>query len=227
MVHIEQSPSAVKEKVMKQIMDGKVKMTSPFFILMRKIGIRTTIIFSLLVSGLCLSVMLYILKKTSLLGYLSFGIPGIKVFLLSFPYDYLGLFLITILTTVFIYNKIDIPCERRYCFRTMTLGTFFVSILLGLGFFLLGVHSAIQGWDENRLSESIATCGIVKDIQGNEIIVEETDGHLVKINVAEVGLGKKEIEQFKGKTIQAVGSRNIHGNVYTFDAQDVQCIGQD
>lgn len=75
----------IEENIMNQIRGGKVKLRSKYLFLAEKVGSVGGFIFSLLFSIFLINLVLFYMKTTDNLEYLSFGRNGILAFLESFP----------------------------------------------------------------------------------------------------------------------------------------------
>ena len=81
----EKKTESLEKKVMEKIKTGKVSLRSKYIFLAEKLGFSSVLIFSVLLSILFLSLVLFYFKSTDNLIYLSFGSRGLFAFLESFP----------------------------------------------------------------------------------------------------------------------------------------------
>lgn len=195
--------SLVKQRVMREIREGKVKITSPLVIFIKKLGIRSTVLAFFVVSGLSLSVFFYFLNKTQSLGFLSMGLPGLKVFLLAIPYGYIALFLLTFIIANYFYSQLNFLRRGRFYSSYFSLIFFLISLILGIFFIYWGVTSALNGG--SRIPRDVSVYGTIKDIQHGEAWVEEEDGKVVRVILSKFKL--EPTSSLKGKVLRAVGIR--------------------
>ena len=76
----------IENKVMEEIKSGKVKLRSKYVFLAEKLGVGSAFAFSIILSILFFSLVLFYLRSSDNLLYLSFGSRGLFAFLSSFPY---------------------------------------------------------------------------------------------------------------------------------------------
>lgn len=129
---------SMKGRVLKIIREKKIRMRRPFVFLAQRLGLESALILVLLIGALLVSLIFYFLKKTQALKHLSLGLPGVKAFLLALPYDYIALFIITLILAIYFANKIELFCGR--CKRTEKFAVcfFLIAIALGIFFVIMG-----------------------------------------------------------------------------------------
>lgn len=136
----------MKDKILLSIRERGIKIKKPFVFFAQKMGLESALVASIILGAFLVSVILYFFKKNELLKFLSLGVPGIKVFLVSLPYDYLALFIATLILAIYLANKIELFCTR--CEKTEKFaGWFFlVTLALGLFFLYIGIGEFLSNW---------------------------------------------------------------------------------
>lgn len=76
----------IEEKVMSQIKTGRVKLRSKYIFLAEKLGLGSALALTIMLAVLFFNLVLFYLKASDDIGYLSFGSRGLFAFLESFPY---------------------------------------------------------------------------------------------------------------------------------------------
>lgn len=216
----------VKNKVMGEIKKKKIKITCPSMILAKKLGLEGGLVFSIICGALLVSIFLYFLKKTKLLKFIGLGFPGLKVFLATIPYDYIILFILSVIVAIYFANKLDLSYERSIPDNFFTLIFLTASIVVGLFFVFVGVHETVKGWSKNKIPRDIAIEGRIVDFSPGEFVVQEENGELVKIELG------KEVDfddwdnNVRGKVIRAVGNRDRE-RPSCFNANSILCCDDD
>lgn len=126
-----------EENIMNQIRSGKVKLRSRYLFLVEKVGTVGGFIFSLFFSIFLINLVLYYLKATGSLEYLSFGSSGVLAFLESFPSILLILGIIFTFATGYFMAKNDISYKQPFVymvFGLIVLIIFSSSVLASTGF---------------------------------------------------------------------------------------------
>ena len=143
--HPDNLVSGIKEKIMRDIKEKRIKMRSPLVFAAEKLGLESALVTSVIAGALLVSVIFYFLKKTEALRSLGLGMPGIGPFFLALPYDYISLFILTIILAIYFANRIEIFCGE--CERTDRFAVSFllIAILLGLFFAVMGVGDFLAG----------------------------------------------------------------------------------
>lgn len=224
--NLEKDGLDLKNKVMGEIKKKKIKIICPSVILAKKLGLEGALVFSIIWGALLVSIFLYFLKKTKLIKFIGLGFPGLKVFLTTIPYDYIALFILAMITAIYFANKLDLSYERRIPDNFFALFFLTASILVGMFFVLMGFHEVVKGWSKNSIPRDSAIVGRIMDSSPGEVIIQEEDGKLVKVELKKgVDFSSGDVD-IKGKFMRAVGDRNKKDDSY-FNAESVLCCDDD
>jgi len=141
----------IKERVMKSIKEKKVTMRSRLVFVLEKIGLESALVGTIILGALIISILFYFLKKNGVLKFITLGIPGIKVVLLTLPYDYIALAIACIILAIYFANQIELFCGN--CTQTNRFVVYFliVSVILGVFFGILGVGDFLKGWSKKDI----------------------------------------------------------------------------
>lgn len=212
----------LKEKIMGDIRCGKVKIICPMEILARKLGFEGLLVVSLVFGAFLLSVFFYFLKKTGLLKFMSLGIPGVKVFLSTLPYDYIALFILSFFLAVWAANRLDLSYQSKIS-GNIFMGSFLVaSIFLGGFFMFLGMHKFFSGWSKNKVPRESAVWGRVMELTPREVVIQDEDGQLIRVEIEKGEPLSFPPPDAPGKFLRAVGGRDPHDPGF-FHAESVLC----
>lgn len=218
-----QSGVDMKKRVMREISEKRIKMRSPLFFVAEKAGLESVLALAILGGALAVSVILYIFKKTGAFNFLKLGVPGIKVFLFSFPYDYLALFLITLILGSYVVQKLNFSWGIKHSFNIPAAALLVVIVFLGSFFAVMGGEQLINGLYINRvMPEEMAVMGEIVSVNNNEVVIQEENGRLMK-----VGLGDDKVFPYVpdyavGKFLRAVGKQDSNDSLY-FHAEKISC----
>jgi hypothetical protein len=218
----------MKDRVMEKIKREKIRMRPASVFLAEKLGLQSALVVSILAGTLLLNIFLYFLKKTGVLKFMAFGWPGFKIILLTLPYDYIILFIITIALANFIIRKFDLPRNIRMDSDMSVLALLAVTLLLGSFFAVSGVESAIGGWSKNKIPANIAVSGRVIDSSDDQVTIKEIDGTIKTLNFDNLKdpnnlPAVKKYE--KNKVLRAVGKKDKKDDTQ-FHAEAVECCDE-
>jgi hypothetical protein len=108
----------LENSIMGKIKSGQVKLKSKYIFWAEKLGLGTAFALTVILSILFFNLILFYLKETDNLKYLSFGKFGIFAFLESFPYLLVVVFIVLIvLAGCFIQEAVRIFSHRNGCFN--------------------------------------------------------------------------------------------------------------
>ncbi len=216
----------MKSRVMGAINSKKIKMRSHFVFVAEKLGLESAMALAIILGAILISLLLYFIKKTGLLKFLTFGYPGMKIFLATLPYDYIILFILMVAGAIYFANRLELFCGK--CERTnfFTVWFFFGALILGLFFGALGLGGILGGWSHNHIPHDRAIRGQIKSFEGNEVSVMEEDGNMVHVFLPDSG----EILPLDGdadeKFLRAIGRRDKE-DPSIFHAINVRCCDSD
>lgn len=216
----------VKEKVLRSIKEKGIKIRSPFVILAEKLGLESALAAFVIFGALLVSIFFYFLKKTGVIKFLSLGMPGVKVFLLSLPYDYIALFIITLILAIYIAQKISFFCGDCSGYDRLASYLFFGTLIIGMIFAGIGVGDFIKGWSKKKIPHEFAIHGRIYDFSGNEVIIEEDGDGLVTIYFEDNRGNLENREIMLGKYLRATGMRDLEDH-NIFHAYRIRCCDDD
>ncbi|MFZ2975322.1 MAG: hypothetical protein WA055_01665 [Candidatus Moraniibacteriota bacterium] len=222
---MEEKKDIVKEKVMQVIKSKKVKMRSHLVFMAEKLGLESALAGAIIFGSLLISILFYFLKKTGVLKFLSLGTPGLKIFLLTLPYDYIALFIFFVILAIYFANQIELFCGN--CTRTDSFAVYFFagSLILGTIFGVMGVGEYLKGWSGKNIPRESAISGRVKTFSPEEVLVEDENGKIVRIFIKKPQ--PTSVDEYEtGKFLRAVGTRDLDDD-NLFHAQIVRCCDED
>jgi len=216
----------MKERVMGEIKSKKICMSGPGTLLAKKLGLECAMAAGFLAGAFVIALVFYILKKTKILKFLTLGIPGLKVFLLSIPYGYIALFIGIVILVFYIFNKLDLSYEtkiaEKYLYFLM-VGAIFILVIV---FILIGVHEYFGEISKNRIPRESAISGRIESVFGDVLTIQEDDGQLVEIRLGKKVHMDENFENIRGKYMRAVGVRDPK-DMHFFRAENVLCCDND
>lgn len=218
----------MKHRVMQKIREEKIRMRHPFVFMAHKLGLQSILALAIVASALILNIFLYFLKKTGVLKFLSLGWPGLKVILITLPYDYIVLFIITILLANFIIHKFDLSRGISMNSNVSVVFLLAVTLLLSSFFAVNGIEDIAKGWSKNKIPNDVAISGKILDYSNNQVVIQENDGSITKVNLdAETNqIFSQESGYVRGKFLRAIGGR-YENSADEFHAQEVECCDED
>ena len=213
----------IKQDVLGKIKNEQVQMRSRLAFMLEKFGAEGFLALMVLVGALAVAVIFYILKKIGTLDFLKLGSSGWKAVFLVFPYDYLVLFLFSIIPGCFIAKKLNSSMRVKGCFRAPTFILLAVTIVLGFFLAFVGGESFWKTYLGNRSTpHDITSVGKIISADKNEILIQEEDGDVEKLILANGNIFPYVPEFSQGKTIRAVGKRDPQ-NREIFHAEAIGC----
>ncbi len=134
------SQNKIEAEIMSQIAKGQLKPRSKYIFLAEKLGLGSAFILSALLAVLFFNLVLFYLKSSDDLGYLSFGSKGIFAFLESFPYFLIITLIVLIFAAGFIIKKSEVFYHHSFGLLALAM----VGFVLIFGFFLTYTDIAEQ-----------------------------------------------------------------------------------
>jgi len=104
----------IEDKVMSEIKSGRIKLRSKYIFLAEKLGIGSAFALSVLLGILFFTLVLFYLRASDNLRYLSFGSRGFFAFLQSFPYALVLAFIVAIFIAALIIKKSGVLYQRPF-----------------------------------------------------------------------------------------------------------------
>lgn len=213
---------------MQKIKSEKIRMRPASVFLAEKLGLESALALLILASALLVNIFLYFLKKTGILKFMFFGWPGLKIILLTLPYDYIILFIVTIVLASFIMHKFDLSRGIRMGSNMSVLTLLTVTLLLGSFFAVSGVESITHGWSKNEIPSSMGVSGRVIGSSSEQVIIEDSDGAIKTLNFDSIKdpSSVPTIKKYeKNKVLRAVGKKDETDDT-KFHAEIVECCDE-
>jgi len=104
----------LENKIMKDIKNGRVKLRSKYIFLAEKLSLGSGLILAVLLAILFFNLILFYIKETDNLIYLTFGPNGFLAFLESFPYLLIVTFIAIIFFVGFLIKKTDFSYKKSF-----------------------------------------------------------------------------------------------------------------
>lgn len=174
----------IEEKVMADITSGRVKLRSKYIYLAEKLGLGSAFIFTAILAVLFVSLILFYLKSSDNLFYLSFGSRGIFAFLESFPYLLVAGLIGLVLVAGFIMKKSDVSYKKPFGYLALVLTAFIVLFGVMLAFTNIAerIERGVHGpYPANRFFKPFFGPGQGEGNRGIVGRIVEIDGQVIKI----------------------------------------------
>lgn len=212
----------VRKKVADKIAGEKIKMRHPFFFMAKKLGMRSVLVLVIVFGALAFDVVFYLLKKTGSLRFLGFGTPGLQVFLKSFPFDYLALFVITLLVANYLLKELDLSRGLFLFANVPIIFLLSLAIVISIFFGKMGAGEIIKERMGCALPKEAAAHGEVIAVSKKDVIIRTMDGRTEEIVLGDDVKFPYNFDYAKGKFLRAVGFLD-EKNPSIFHAEQVQC----
>jgi len=226
----------LENSIMGKIKTGQVKIRSKYVFIAEKLGLGTAFAFSVLLSILLFNLILFYLKETDNLKYLSFGKFGLFAFLESFPYLLVVTFIILIVLSGYLITRSDVSYKKPFGYLAVGLAAFimiFGGILtytnLGRAFEM----GAREGMGPARMllhpmmdMRDNGVSGVVFE-QGDNYLILQTPQGLRNIDL----MGLDDVPKIvKGNFIIAVGNKDGFDfkveKIKIINREDVPAVGR-
>lgn len=152
----EENQNNLEEKIMAEIQSGRVKLRSKYIFLAEKMGLGSAFALSVILAVLVFNLILYYLKTSDSLAYLSFGSKGIYAFLESFPYLLIIALVVFFFVTGWMVKKLDITYKIPFGYTAAGMIVFVTTC---------GVILTYTGVSERLEMESYSTRPTAKILQ--------------------------------------------------------------
>jgi len=219
----------MKDEIMQKIKNEKIQMRPASLFLAQKLGLQSVLALMILASALLLNIFLYFLKKTGLLKFMIFGWPGLKIVLLTLPYDYIALFIVTIILANYIIHQFDLSRGISMNSNVAVLALLSVTFLLGSFFAFNGIESALRGWSKNAIPADMAVSGRLIEYSDKYAIIQDETGRIRFLdfgNVMNVENLPNQKRYEKNKVLRAVGKQDAKDEK-RFHAELVDCCDEE
>ncbi|PIR73372.1 MAG: hypothetical protein COU40_02845 [Candidatus Moranbacteria bacterium CG10_big_fil_rev_8_21_14_0_10_35_21] len=218
-----------KKGIMEKIQKEKIKIKCSSFFWIEKNCWRFLLIVAMLGGAMVAGLFFSFFKREGSYKALSMGLSGIKLFFSIFPWDYILLFLILTLLSIFILKKV-IFLGGRNSLRTTSLFFIFTTVIsLGLILSLLGLENRIKGWHDESFSDENFVVGKVFDIYEKEAMIQNHSGKNVRVVFDEEIFFPYKDEYAQGKFLRAIGrmEHNDGDADDIFHAKIFRCCDED
>lgn len=211
----------LENKVMKEIKTGRVKLRSKYIFLAEKLGLGSGLILTVLLAILFFNLILFYLKETDSLIYLTFGTGGLLPFLESFPYLLVVLFIGIIFLAGFLIKKTDFSYKKSFGELAVYFICFVILAVAVLVVFNLDNNfkkhqgEFIHPFFESRFPLKNGMAGTIVQKNENILILNTSEGlksvnskYVSNIDLKEgdfiVAIGKDEQGEFFAKDIRII-----------------------
>lgn len=204
----------LENSIMGKIKTGQVKLRSRYVFLAEKMGLGTAFALTVLLSVLFFNLILFYLKETDNLKYLSFGKFGIFAFLESFPYLLVIAFIFLIVLSGYLITRSDVSYKKPFGYLAVGLALF-IMVFGGV----LTFTNLAQGFERQARMGNGAVNMFLKPLtemrdrgvagmvfeKGDDYMIIETPHGLRNIGLENV----EEVPEIgEGQFIIAVGNRD-------------------
>lgn len=226
----------IESQVMAKIKSGQVKLRSKYIFLAEKLGLGSAFILSVLLAVLFFSLVLFYLRASDNLFYLSFGSIGLFAFLESFPYLLVITLIVFILVAGLIIKKSDVSYQKPFGYLALGLVAFILVAGIGLAWTNIAetlqrgsmnfppmarMFSPLGGGEAHAGNRGVA--GRITEV-GNGYILVQTPKQILKLNLKSDLSLTLEVGQF----IVAVGERVADGfnvtQLHQVSAEEMQMV---
>jgi hypothetical protein len=221
----------LENSIMGKIKSGQVKLKSKYVFLAEKLGLGTAFTLSVLLSILFFNLILFYLKETDNLKYLSFGKFGVFAFLESFPYLLVIVFIVLIVLSGYLLTRSDVSYKKPFGY--LAIGMIAIIMVLGgiLTYTNLGQsfeREARRGNESVRVffkplidDRNNGVAGVVFE-QGEDYLILQTPQGLRRVDTGEIedvsnvakdqfviAVGAGEKSSFKATKIKVVNKEDM------------------
>lgn len=219
----------LENSIMGKIKTGQVKIRSKYVFVAEKLGLGTAFALSVLLSVLLFNLILFYLKETDNLKYLSFGKFGIFAFLESFPYLLVVVFIFLIVLSGYLITKSDVSYKKPFGYLAIVL-VLFIMIFGGvLTYTNLGREfeaRAREGMNPARMLlhpmmdvRENGVAGVVFE-EGENYLILQTPQGLRNIDMNDL----KDVPEIeKGQFVIAVGKKDG----YDFKVEKIKVVNKE
>ncbi|GEM_PF-567651 len=198
----------LEDKIMSEIKSGRVKLRSKYVFLAKKLGLNSGIILTVILSILFFSLVLFYMRTTDSLEYLSFGKAGILAFLESFPYLLVVSLILLLFATGYLITKTEWSYKKP--FKYFALGILTLVLIVGSAAAYSGVTESIEEQAfKNRVpgmflkpligrgieSRGRGIAGKIYEINDNYLILETPRG-FEKVSLLELDCDNSDSHRF-------------------------------
>lgn len=228
-----QNNHKIEEKIMTEIKSGRVKLRSKYIFLAERLGLGSAIGLSIILAILFFNLTFFYLKATDNLQFLSFGRSGLYVFLESFPYLFVAVFIICLMAAGYFLTKSDFSYKKPLSYWGVGLVFFVMFAGSLLAFTDLSEKIEQEAYstrptgyllrpffEQNFRMRGHGVAGIITQAGDNYLMVQAPHGEQ-KINISEVDL-KNLPTLISGQFVVVVGERRQAD----FWARDIRVVNE-
>lgn len=211
----------MRDKIMRKIKEGNIKMKPSFYFWMRKAGLESLLAFFVVFGAIALNSLLYFIKKKHTIDFLFFGWTGLEKFLGAFPYDYMVLLIISILLANFLIRKFDL--SYGIVMNTNMALLFLLVITLSISSFFLvnGIEDVLSHYSKDGESAREIILGRVKEFSDKEAVIQEAGDQEWKIIIEASSFGENGgVSCGKDMMMRVMGREK---DKRTFYADEIMC----
>ncbi len=180
--------NTLRDKILKKIESGEVRMTSKTYFMLRVALLIAVLFLIIAISSFVVSYILFAIHVSGKLLLLGFGLQGILVFLSTFPWGFLLIDIILLFVLEWLLRYF------RFCYGRpllyLALGIFSVTSIAGAGIYATSIHDSLfmQARDkklpviggmysglQKTSHENGLFRGVVVEIEGNTIVMKDFD----------------------------------------------------
>lgn len=209
----------IESRVMGEIASGRVKLRSKYIFIAEKLGLESALALTVVLAIIFFSLVLYYLRASDNMQYLSFGSRGLYAFLESFPYPLVVALLFLVVLAGYIIKNSAVAYHKS--FKKVLIGLVAVIVLTGTVVAFTNIAEMIE--EEvyaNRPAGFIfkpflkrglglgqhhrGVAGVVLAVKDNLMVIQTPEGEHI-IDISEIN--QKDIVVQPGNFIIAIGER--------------------
>lgn len=173
----------IENKIMDKIKNGQIKLKSKYIFWAEKLGLGTVFTLSIILSILFFNLILFYLKETDNLKYLSFGKLGVLAFLETFPYILVIFFILLTILSGYLITKSD--TSYRKPFGQIIIIMISIIIFFGAILTFTNLPNEIENYSMNMNEKFLlpfdnnrerGVSGIIYDLHDDYLILKTPQG---------------------------------------------------
>ena len=228
----EEQKKDLQAKVMTEINSGRLKLKSKYIFLAEKMGLGSAVALTVILAVLFFNILLFYLKASDNLFYLSFGSRGIFAFLESFPYLLvIGLILLLILAG---YLFRHYGTQHRLSFGKIAIILSVIVILIGGSLAFTDLANRLERFSfeqrGGRFLQPLFHPGFENRSLGlaGRVIANENEFLLIQTQVGELKLDLsktniKSLEFLPGEFVMVIGNKTELG----FEVENIRHVAEE
>ena len=224
----------LEKSIMGKIKSDQVKIRSKYVFVAEKLGLGTAFALSVMLSVLLFNLILFYLKETDNLKYLSFGKFGIFAFLESFPYLLVVAFIILIVLSGYLITRSDVSYKKPFGY--LAVGMVACIMVMGGVLTYANVGRIIEAQARSGMGPARILLDPMTGVRNSGvagIVFEEGEGYIVlqtPQGLRNVDLeGAEDVPEIqKGQFVIAVGKKEGYDfkveKIRVFDRKDFPAV---